>query len=127
MNKAMAGEWMNNIGYAVLAVIGGYLVSYWCGYLVRFLLRKHEKDIKISGLRGAGFAIGVIERILVLTFILLNQYTAITIIFAGKSIARFNELKNRTVAEYYLLGTLISITLALIIGVVVKMLIGGAL
>jgi len=68
-------------------------------------------------------AIGIIERILILTFVLLNQYTAITIIFAAKSIARFNELKDRKISEYYLIGTLLSITFALITGIIVRFLI----
>ena len=44
--------------------------------------------------------------------------TAITVIFAAKSIARFNELKDRKMAEYYLIGTLLSITFALLAGIV---------
>ena len=42
----------------------------------------------------------------------------ITVIFAAKSIARFNELKDRKMAEYYLIGTLLSITFALLAGIV---------
>ena len=44
--------------------------------------------------------------------------TVITVIFAAKSIARFNELKDRKMAEYYLIGTLLSITFALLAGIV---------
>ncbi len=52
-----------------------------------------------GGLRSAGMAIGIIERVMVLTFVLVDQYTAITIVFAAKSIARFNELEDRNMAE----------------------------
>ncbi len=46
--------------------------------------------------------------------------------FKIKSIARFNELKDRKMAEYYLIGTLASITFALLVGIVVRaFLMGG--
>jgi len=110
-----------------IAVVGsGYvLVSVICGYLIKSMLGKFEKDAG-GGLEGAGLVIGIIERVLVLTFVLVNQYTAITIIFAAKSIARFNELKDRKTAEYYLIGTLISITFATIIGIIIRVVLGEA-
>ena len=46
--------------------------------------------------------------------------------FKIKSIARFNELKDRKMAEYHLTGTLVSITLALLVGIIVRaILVGG--
>jgi len=109
----------------IAAVACGYvLVSVICGYFIKLILGKYEKDVGISGLEGAGMVIGIIERVLVLTFVLVNQYTAITIIFAAKSIARFNELKDRKTAEYYLIGTLISITFATIIGIIIRLVLG---
>ena len=53
-----------------------------------------------------------------LVVIMGGYLTAITVIFAAKSIARFNELKDRKMAEYYLIGTLLSITFALLAGIV---------
>ncbi len=54
-----------------------------------------------------------------LVVVIMGGYlTAITVIFAAKSIARFNELKDRKMAEYYLIGTLLSITFALLAGIV---------
>ena len=111
--------------YKITVIILGYLVVILCGYLIRLILKRYEKDVDVSGLKGAGMTIGIIERVLVLSFVILNQYTAITIIFAAKSIARFNELKNRNVSEYYLVGTLLSITFALITGITIRVLIGG--
>lgn len=108
--------------YKIIVIIIGYFTIILCGYLIRLILRKYEVDV--SGLKSAGMAIGIIERILVLTFVMLNQYTAITIIFAAKSIARFNELKDRKMSEYYLIGTLLSITVALITGIIIRFLIG---
>jgi len=53
-----------------------------------------------------------------LVVIMGGYLTAITVIFAAKSIARFNELKDRKMAEHYLIGTLLSITFALLAGIV---------
>jgi len=55
------------------------------------------------------------------------QYTAITIIFVAKSIARFNESKDRKMAEYYLIDTLLSIAFAMIVGIVTRLIIGGGI
>lgn len=48
----------------------------------------------------------------------MNVPTAIAIIFAAKSIVRFDASKDRNFAEYYLLGSFTSITFAVIIGFV---------
>ncbi len=104
--------------YAIVSIVGAYFI--------KLMLRRYEKDVETSGLKSAGMVIGVVERVMVLTFVLVNQYTAITVIFAAKSIARFNELKDRKMAEYYLIGTLASITFALLVGIITReILVGG--
>lgn len=117
-------DWMFRVGVVVAAYIAVSVVG---AYVIRAILRRYEGDIVTGGLRGAGMAIGIIERVMVLTFVLVDQYTAITIVFAAKSIARFNELEDRDMAEYYLIGTLLSITVAMIIGIVTRLIILGEL
>lgn len=57
-----------------------------------------------------GSMIGNLERLLVLTLLMCNQYSAIGLIFAAKSITRFSKIsESQSFAEYYLLGTLFSI------------------
>jgi len=107
------------LAYITVSVIGAYLI--------KLMLRRYENELETGGLKGAGMAIGMIERIIVLTFVLFNQYTAITIIFAAKSIARFNELKDRKMAEYYLIGTLLSIAFAMIVGIATRLTIEGGI
>jgi hypothetical protein len=107
--------------YKILVVVFGYLVSVACGHLIRIVLRKYGKDMQSSGIAGAGFVIGALERVLILTFVLVGEYNAITMIFAGKSIARFEALKDRKTAEYYLIGTFLSISFALGIGILVRL------
>ncbi|SHF48764.1 hypothetical protein SAMN05443144_10968 [Fodinibius roseus] len=70
-----------------------------------------------------GRLIGLLERIFIFIFVLLNQYSAIGFILAAKGVTRFNNFKDdRPFAEYVLIGTLLSTLLALIIGGGVKIL-----
>ncbi|MEA1905908.1 MAG: hypothetical protein U9N12_02975 [Euryarchaeota archaeon] len=117
-------NWATNVGVIVSAYI---TVSVVGAYIIRAILKRYEVDRGVGGLKSAGMAIGIIERVMVLTFVLVDQYTAITVIFAAKSIARFNELEDRNMAEYYLIGTLLSITSALIIGIITKLTIEGGM
>jgi len=119
------GDEMDYIYTAVVIACGYFFVSIIGAYLIKLILRRYEKDVGMSGLKSAGMVIGIAERIIVLTFVLVNQFTAITIIFAAKSIARFNELKDRKMAEYYLIGTLSSISFALIVGVITHLILEG--
>ena len=88
-------------------------------YFVKLWLRRYDIP-QDDGLEKAGARIGYLERIFVLTFVLTGHYTAIAVIFAAKSIARFKELEKRHFAEYYLIGTLSSILFALLVGILTK-------
>ncbi|NMB87527.1 MAG: hypothetical protein GYA17_04145 [Chloroflexi bacterium] len=72
---------------------------------------------------NAGRVIGILERVIIYTFVLQGQYTAIGFILAAKSFARFKELDNREFAEYVLIGTLLSALLAMMIALFVGRLI----
>lgn len=60
-----------------------------------------------------GGTIGSLERAIALTLVLLGQYGALGLIVAAKSVARFKALEDREFAEYFLIGTLASLLLAL--------------
>ncbi|MDD3925251.1 MAG: hypothetical protein PHT33_01180 [bacterium] len=62
----------------------------------------------------AGRIIGVLERFLVYIFVLRGQFAAIGFIMAAKGFTRFKELDSRPFAEYVLIGTLLSVSLALL-------------
>jgi Protein of unknown function (DUF3307) len=92
------------------------------GYAIRYLTRNLTADIKKPGeteeqVKNAGMYIGWLERFLVMTAILVQSPSMVGLILTGKSIARFPELKERF-AEYFLIGTLLSIGLAVIGGLV---------
>jgi len=61
-----------------------------------------------------GEAIGILERLLIVTFVLVRAEAAIGLVIAAKTLARFRQLDDRDFAEYYLLGTLGSVAVAAI-------------
>jgi hypothetical protein len=63
-----------------------------------------------------GRMIGILERAIGLTLVLLGQYGALGLLIATKSLARFKALEDREFAEYFLIGTLASLLLALLGG-----------
>jgi len=69
-----------------------------------------------------GRAIGALERALTLTLVLLGEYAAVGWIIAAKSLARFKALEDREFAEYFLIGTLASFLLALLVGIGMRIL-----
>lgn len=80
-----------------------------------------EKIMNPESLANAGKWIGIIERLIVFIFVLLGQYAAISLLIAAKGIIRFNEKDRPEVkTEYLVIGTLMSITIALVIGILVR-------
>lgn len=69
--------------------------------------------------KGAEKMIGYLERIIVYFLLLVGQYAAIAFVMMAKSLARFPEIrkngKGRALAEYYLIGTLLSMSSVFII------------
>lgn len=70
-----------------------------------------------------GKIIGAIERTLFFFFVLTGNYTSIGFILAAKGITRFKELDDKEFAEYFLIGTLLSSSLSLFCGELIKRLI----
>ncbi|WP_324669931.1 DUF3307 domain-containing protein [Geochorda subterranea] len=66
----------------------------------------------VSEAPGTGMLVGMLERALILTFLLFEATAAVGFVLAAKSIARFKELEDRAFAEYYLVGTLASVVVA---------------
>jgi len=76
--------------------------------------------LKNNDLPNAGKLIGILERILVLTFILLNQFEAVGFLIAAKSILRYKS-GDALKTEYVLIGTMLSFGIALMVGVMIKL------
>ncbi|MEK7269347.1 MAG: hypothetical protein AAB215_00230, partial [Planctomycetota bacterium] len=67
-----------------------------------------------------GRIIGLLERLLVFSLVLESQYGAFGLVIATKGLARFKNLDDREFAEYFLIGTMLSIVLAGGIALIVK-------
>lgn len=113
-----AGEMGTYVGGAVLAAAFAFNASGGSVIVTGILglLPRHEEEEGTAGYEGAGRMIGILERTLMLAMILYGQWAAIALLITAKSIARFEEIKVRKFAEYYLVGTLASLLVALVIG-----------
>jgi len=110
-------------------VVAAYAASLWLGgalvRLVTSLLPERTKEERI-GMEGAGSIIGILERLLVTSFVLFwpaYGAAAIGLIFSAKSIARFPEMGKKDgthFAEYYLVGTLTSLAVAIGSGMIAR-------
>lgn len=80
-----------------------------------------QLEMDHKSLPNAGKYIGIIERLFVLLFIILDHWEAIGLLLTAKSVFRFNDLKesnSRKLTEYILIGTLVSFGIAIITGVI---------
>lgn len=109
----------------------GYATIIWpTAFLLGFATRRWRnqvQDVRITNgktsLSEAGKWIGIFERILILTFVVTEHYEGIGFLIAAKSILRFNDLKendNRRETEYVLIGTLMSFSASIFVGLVMK-------
>jgi hypothetical protein len=116
-------KYLNSVHFWVL-IIGYYLVTGPLGIAIGNATSKWQKDagMDTGGLDRAGMWIGRCERVLVLTFIITNQYTALGFLMAAKSLLRFGDAEDRTQkkTEYILVGTLMSFASAAIVGAIVS-------
>ncbi|MEO7960219.1 MAG: DUF3307 domain-containing protein, partial [Ginsengibacter sp.] len=63
----------------------------------------------------------ITERIIILIFVLQSQYSAIGLLVAAKGIIRFNEKDRQEIkTEYLVIGTLLSMVIAIITGLLIK-------
>ena len=87
---------------------------------IKLILKYYSVNMpaeKESGF-NAGALIGTIERWLILLFVCLGRYDALGLLIAAKSIIRFSE-KDTAKTEYVLAGTLLSIFIAVLAGMLV--------
>ena len=99
----------------------------WIGKVTRSWRDEIQKD-NIEGLERAGFWIGALERVLILTFMLLSRFEAIGFLIAAKSIFRFGDIRSsesRKQTEYILIGTMISFLIAIILGIAAHWVMGN--
>ena len=123
------GAWWGKAGLYLTVYL------YVCGRgttLVRALLelpglqlrRVEERSAGAVGI-ARGRVVGILERWLALTLILFGEYAAMGFILAPKALVRFRSLDDPERAEYFLIGTLASISLAVLGAVGLHVLLNG--
>jgi hypothetical protein len=113
----------SGLGYKPLVAFGGLVATVRAaGFLVAKFAKPmmEENQIELDGLPNGGKTIGQLERALIFLFIFTDQAAGIGFLVAAKSILRFEETKNRKLAEYVLIGTLLSFSLAIALASVTK-------
>jgi len=92
------------------------------GILIGQLTKKWRDSISgAESLADAGKWIGIVERLIILIFVLQGQYSAIGLLVAAKGIIRFSEKDRPEVkTEYLVIGTLMSIAVAIATGLLIK-------
>lgn len=116
--------------YPIGLIVLGYVIVIWpMGYLIRFATQSINKQVNETQGNGSdkiehgGKLIGQFERIIILTFVLLQQYEAIGFLITGKSIIRFAQRDENLRSEYVLVGTMMSYAFSIITGVLINWLI----
>ena len=119
-------DWSISLGLApsTIAIAVAALVCWKPANIFIKLMLKHysvnmpEDDAKTGF--NAGALIGNLERWLILAFVLMQHYEALGLLIAAKSIIRFGDAQTRK-SEYVLAGTLLSIFIAVVAGLLVGM------
>ncbi|WP_408006287.1 DUF3307 domain-containing protein [Pseudalkalibacillus sp. A8] len=69
--------------------------------------------------KSVGRYIGMVERVLIIIFIVQGIPHGMTFLIAVKSLTRFKQFENKQFAEYYLIGSLLSALIAVVMGYLV--------
>ncbi len=111
----------NRIGFIAIVVSVTIFNFKGSTIITRATLEKYKSDI---GTGDKGTAIGNLERLLILLFIVLGNYSLIGFVFTAKSLIRFKEIEEGETeegfVEYYLIGSITSIFLAVLTGSVIN-------
>jgi len=104
----------SGVGYKPIIVLAGFIATIQgSSFLIDKLTKRlmHENSLDLNGLVNGGKLIGQLERSLIFLFIFIGQPQGIGFLVAAKSILRFEETKKQNLAEYILIGTLLSFSL----------------
>ena len=104
----------------VAAAVAALICWRPANFFIKLMLKYFSVNMPEENASGfnAGALIGTIERWLILIFVCLGRYDALGLLIAAKSIIRFSE-KDTAKTEYVLAGTLLSIFIAVLAGMMV--------
>lgn len=106
----------------IVLVILSVLLYLTSGWILKQLLGMLS-GVKNQETDYIGMTIGYCERLLTIIFVVFNQYTALGLIIAAKSILRFpsgrEESRVHKESEYVLVGTMLSLVFGILNGLLV--------
>ena len=104
------------------SIIIGKATEHWSKQIISPAVTASSTTASTSteSLLNAGKYIGMIERLIICFLVYNGQYDAIGLLMAGKSILRYGTAKEEVKTEYLLVGTLISMSIAFAIGLLLK-------
>ncbi|GBD94474.1 hypothetical protein BMS3Abin05_02083 [bacterium BMS3Abin05] len=108
-------------------LVGAYLFAFVFGsILVKFVVR-NVSPVCMTKIKpivwNVGTIIGLCETFIVITFILFDQFSALALVIAAKSLVRMKKMEEQP--EYYLLGTFVNISFSILIGSLLKIFLFG--
>jgi hypothetical protein len=117
------------LDYKVSLIALGYICMLWpISYIVKVCLLGIARSTTPSATSSptepdaerGGRMIGMFERVIIFTLVLLGEYSAIGFLITGKSIIRFAQSNEKIRSEYVLVGTMVSYAIAILAGVLVN-------
>ena len=115
------------VAYAAGVFGGGAFVEWALSQILSQDDQHAIEQFRAGGLTDGGKIIGWLERFLVMTFFFSGSHAAIGLVLAAKGVIRYGEIKdarNQKVAEYVLIGTMLSLAWALFVCVTTNQLLG---
>lgn len=98
---------------------GTFFLTYPTSIIV-YQATKQWSSHASTGLLNAGKYIGIIERLIICLLVYQGMYEAIGLLIAGKSILRYKQANEEKQTEYLLIGTLISMSISILVGMLLK-------
>lgn len=114
-------EWLSDYRLWIVALCYMLALKPASILLGTFIAKWTPANNEKNSLPNAGAWIGYLERVLILTFMLVGCMEGIGFLLAAKSIFRFGELtkaREVKITEYVMIGTLSSFTIAILLGAI---------
>lgn len=121
-----AEAWGSHRGRLLVEAVVLAAVLFPAGYAIRYLLRPLHAELGPDqagreGLANAGLLLGWLERAFLLFAFAEGSVAGVGLVVGAKSLARLPEFfRTRAFAEYFLIGTLLSVAFAAVGGLVLR-------
>ena len=108
---------LNSIGNVVYNIT--FLKEIGHNIIINYIFNKQEICENVES-DNVGALIGMLERVVILLLGALGLYSSIALVLTTKSLARFKQLEKQDFAEKYLVGTLMSLIIAILVLLIIK-------